>query len=119
MKKAQRDLQEAYFPRFCAMHKLPSPVAEYQFHPTRRWRFDFAWRDEKVALEVEGGVFGYINPQTMRRHGRGAHGSVAGILNDMEKYNEAALHGWRLLRVLPGKLYSQPTIDMLKRALDA
>src|SRR5690606_39740371 len=37
-------------------HKLPEPVREYRFHPERRWRFDFAWPDLRVAAEVEGGI---------------------------------------------------------------
>ena len=28
---------------------------EYRFHPTRKWRFDYAWPENKIALEVEGG----------------------------------------------------------------
>ncbi len=35
---------------------LPKPAREYRFHRERRWRFDFAWPDYKVAVEVEGGI---------------------------------------------------------------
>ncbi|NYZ70022.1 hypothetical protein H0A36_28820, partial [Endozoicomonas sp. SM1973] len=59
-------------------YKLPKPVTEYKFHPKRRWRFDFAWPDKKLAVEVEGG--GWVNG----RHNRGQ-----GFANDMEKYHEA------------------------------
>tara|TARA_R110002126_G_scaffold288065_2_gene441348 strand:+ start:900 stop:1049 length:150 start_codon:yes stop_codon:yes gene_type:complete len=31
---------------------IPTPEAEYRFHPTRRWRFDFARPDKKLAVEV-------------------------------------------------------------------
>jgi hypothetical protein len=30
------------FDRLCALSELPSPVAEYRFHPGRKWRF-VAW----------------------------------------------------------------------------
>jgi len=63
---------------------------EYRFTPDRRWRFDFAWPDLKVALEVEGGAF--ING----RHNRGAAFEA-----DCEKYNVATALGWRVLRVTP------------------
>ena len=63
-------------------------VKEKRFHPTRRWRFDFVVLGiEKVAIEVEGGVF------SKGRHTRGS-----GYMGDMEKYNEAALMGWKVLR---------------------
>jgi len=35
----------------------PEPVREYRFHPKRKWRFDFAWPDCQVAVEIEGGVW--------------------------------------------------------------
>jgi hypothetical protein len=56
-----------------------------------------------VALEVEGGVW------TGGRHTRGA-----GFLKDVEKYNRAAVLGWRLLRVTPDKLVSFGTFEMLR-----
>lgn len=71
---------------------LPVPVAEHKFHPTRKWRFDYAWPDRLVALEVEGGVW------AQGRHTRGS-----GFVKDMEKYNAAAALGWRVLRALPRK----------------
>lgn len=60
---------------------------EYRFHATRRWRFDFAWPDCKLAVETEGGTF------VSGRHSRGA-----GMRADMEKYNTAAEMGWVVLR---------------------
>lgn len=62
---------------------LPKYETELKFHPSRAWRFDYAWPDSKVALEVHGGVF------TDGRHNRGT-----GFTNDREKMNEAAIMGW-------------------------
>lgn len=77
----------------CRTAGLPEPVPEYQFHPTRKWRFDYAWPLRLFALEVDGGVW------TQGRHTRGA-----GRLADMEKQSEAALAGWRVLYVQPRDL---------------
>lgn len=85
---------------------LPEPVAEYRFHPTRKWRFDYAWPRQKVALEVEGGVW------TAGRHTRGS-----GFLRDMEKYNAAAVRGWRVLRCTPATLLAMDTIKQLNKAI--
>lgn len=81
---------------------------EYKFHPHRKWMFDFAWPEYKVALEVEGGVF------IQGRHTRGA-----GFMKDMEKYNAAALLGWRLIRITPSMLEQGKTADLVKGALQA
>jgi len=70
---------------------ITEPHREYRFHPSRRWRFDYAWPSRMIALEIEGGVW------TGGRHTRGA-----GFLGDMEKYNAATLMGWKVLRCVPG-----------------
>jgi hypothetical protein len=67
---------------------LPAPIREYRFAPPRLWRFDLAWPFLRLALEIEGGTW------TAGRHVRGK-----GYENDCEKYNAAALAGWRVLRV--------------------
>lgn len=66
---------------------IPTPVREYNFYPSRRWRFDFAWPDLHLAVEVEGGVY------SKGRHTRGA-----GFEMDCEKYNQAVISGYRVLR---------------------
>jgi very-short-patch-repair endonuclease len=88
-------------------NNLPIPVPEYKFHPTRRWRFDYCYPDLRIAIEIEGGVYT-----------KGAHGSITGILRDVEKYTEAAILGYRILRILPADLIKQDTILKIKRALD-
>lgn len=75
--------------------RVPAAVPEYRFHPGRDWRFDFAWPDWMIAVEIEGGVW------TKGRHTRGK-----GFLKDMEKYNAAAHLGWRVFRFTPAELAS-------------
>jgi len=44
------------------------PQVEYRFHPVRRFRFDAAWVDKKVALEYEGGVYLHGKAGQKSRH---------------------------------------------------
>lgn len=74
----------------CRAHGWPVPVAEHRFHETRRWRFDLAWPDRKLAVEINGGVF------VQGRHARGA-----GLLGDYEKLNAAQIAGWTCLQTTP------------------
>ena len=85
---------------------LPAPEREYRFRPERRWRFDFAFLDNKVAVEVEGGVW------ANGRHTRGS-----GFENDCRKYAEAAIQGWRVIRVTGGMVESGEAIQLIERAL--
>lgn len=82
------------------------PTPEFKFDSIRKWRFDFAFEKEKVALEVEGGVW------TNGRHTR-----PTGYLKDMQKYNAAAVQGWRILRTTPYELCMQETLDLVLAAL--
>lgn len=65
-----------------------------------------AWPDQKLALEVEGGVW------TGGRHTRGK-----GYLADMEKYNRATVLGWRVIRCTPSTLCNDETLDLIKAIL--
>jgi len=63
-------------------------IREYKFHRWRKWRFDFALLDLKIAIEIEG-----LNPK-----GKSRHTTVTGFRNDCEKYNHAAIDGWTVIR---------------------
>ena len=85
---------------------MPIPVCEYRFHPTRKWRFDYAWPDQMIALEVEGG--GWV---------RGRHHRPKGFAEDLEKYNTALDMGWLVYRITPQDLYAEATSRRLMVAL--
>lgn len=94
---------------FCQVitqHLNVEVVKEHAFHPNRKWRFDYAFPQHKIALEVEGGIY------TSGRHIR-----PKGFLGDMEKYNAAAMMGWRVLRCTPKTLLTMPTIQMIRDAI--
>ena len=84
------------------------PIAEYRFHPERKWRLDVAWPKQKVALEVEGGAFS-----------RGRHTRGKGFLGDMEKYNTLSSLGWRLFRCTPKEAESLECLRWVLPALQS
>jgi len=77
---------EEAFALHCRVEEL-SPEREYRFHPERKWRFDFAFPEQKIAVEIEG---------LSNRFSR--HSTIAGFREDCYKYNAAATLGWRVLR---------------------
>jgi hypothetical protein len=85
---------------------LPIPAREHRFCDHRGWRFDFAWPDRMLALEVEGGIW------SGGRHTRGA-----GFEADCEKYNTATISGWRVLRVTSSMITSGVALQMVEQAL--
>jgi len=76
----------------------PALEREYKFDPDRRSRFDFALPTQKLAIEIEG----YGHQKRNRYNG------------DVEKYNRAALQGWRLYRLTKALI----TISELRKLID-
>jgi len=79
---------------------------EHKFHDRRKWRLDYVIPDYKIALEYEG-IYG---PKSR-------HLTVGGYRKDVEKYNEAALYGWLLLRFTHDHLASGEALNILERAI--
>lgn len=65
----------------------PELVEEFMFHPTRKWRADFAHLESRLLIEIEGGAYG-------GRHTRGK-----GFVEDLDKYAAAWLAGYTVLRI--------------------
>lgn len=94
---------------------LDTPEQEYKFHPERKWRFDFAYPEVKLAIEVEGGIYGQGKRcPTCKQRKLLNHGSISGIKRDLDKYNEATRLGWAVLRYPPDWLNKPETIDAIE-----
>jgi len=97
-----------------AQSGISTCLREHQFDVGRGWRFDFAisWncagKYEKAGIEIEGGAW------TQGRHRRGA-----GFIEDMEKYNHAALLGWRVLRFTPSQVLDGTAIAFIRKVLES
>ena len=96
-----------FFTLLCRSDLKQECVKEFKFHPTRKWRFDYAIPEHKIAIEVEGGVWT-----------GGRHTSPQGFLGDMEKYNTATLMGWRVFRTVPDNLCTNATLQLIRDTLN-
>jgi len=91
---------------WCAAAGLPVPATEVRFAAPRRWRFDYAWPAQWVALEQEGGL--WI---------RGRHTRGPGFERDAVKYAEATLRGWRVFRASPRQMGDGTALEWVRRAM--
>jgi len=114
---------EDVFAAQCAAHHLPPVVRQLLFAKEttgRMWRFDFAFRDYWLAVEIEG-----LAVQRMHDKSgpvlvvRGRHASIVGIREDMLKYNTAALLGWTVLRFEQVAVRPRHALEMTMRVLAA
>ena len=86
---------------------LPEPIREYQAIKGRKFRFDFAWVERKLLVEVNGGTYA-----------KGAHSTGRGIARDYEKANLAVLQGWRVLSFDGKAIKSGEAVEVIRQALE-
>ena len=105
--KAVAKVQPYPIDAMCLDAGLPVPLPEFEFaFPDRKWRWDFAWVPEKIALEIQGALF------TRGRHTRGA-----ALLKEHEKLNAGAIRGWRVLYTTPKDVRSGKVLELIREAL--
>lgn len=80
----------------------PPLEREVRFHASRLWRADFAHLTSRTLIEIEGGIF---------QRGAGRHNRGAGYAKDAEKYLEAVLAGWTVIRLTEKQL----NLDFIER----
>lgn len=103
---------------------LPTPEAEYRFGAEaaggpgkglrrrleaaglKDWRFDFAWPDLMLAVEVEGGAW------VGGRHTRGK-----GFVEDLKKYQEAQRLGWTIYRTAGELIKTGEAVQTIKELI--
>jgi len=83
------------------------PKQEYRFYEDRRWRADFAFPDQRVLIEYEGGVY------SKGRHTRGT-----GFEGDCEKYNQANLMGYHVFRFTAKHVKSGGALRIIEQAIE-
>lgn len=94
------------------------------WHPSRKWEFDFAHPQSKVGVEVQGGAHGraitciYCHRSLPFRAGLG-HGTAAGLHRDYEKSNAAQELGWVLLQGDGEMVKSGILAEQFKRLIKA
>ena len=82
-------------------------VRQYQYAPPRKFKADFGFlRPRGLLVEIQGGVFN-----------RKAHGSITGILADIDRLNAATMADWRLLRFTPDMVRDGRALKLIEQAL--
>lgn len=95
---------------FCLLlrqHLGVEVVAEHRFHPTRLWRFDYAIPSHRIAIEIDGGVWN-----------QGRHNRPKGYIADLDKFNNAAALGWRVLKFTPQQQFTTKALRLIREAVN-
>lgn len=86
---------------------LPEPTREFKALKDRQFPWDFAWPEQRLLVEVQGGIYR-----------QGAHSRGAGIERDMEKLNLATLAGYRCLQFSRGMIEDGTAVAKIRQALE-
>jgi len=97
-------LEELFLQQVQGRH-LPEPIPQYAFQPSRKWRFDFAWPNYRLAAEIQGGTW------------NGGHSRGRAISREYEKFNAAQNWGWRVLLFDTVMVREGLAIDVLSGSL--
>lgn len=110
LKRAKRkELQDAFFNTWCMLGgDRDAWIEEYMFHPTRKWRFDFANLEAKIAVECNGGQWT-----------KSGHSSGRGLQRDAEKTNAANALGWTVYTLTTSMLSKREAIGNVAEIMKA
>lgn len=94
---------------------VPAPVLQHRFaaHLGRNYRFDFAWPEKLLAVEVDGGRW-------LVRRGKDGVPIPVGRHNHLEDYrkrNLAARLGWRMMSFMPEQIRSGEAVQEIRSCL--
>lgn len=104
---SKRNAGQEAFALQCRMHRLPAPEQQWRLLKSvqkprgdgkaipNAWRFDFCWPQFKLIVEIDGGIW---------KPGGGAHSHPVDLKRNMEKRNDAALHGFVVLAFAPEQI---------------
>lgn len=111
--KIKKEAEQAAFILACEFHGLPEPIAEYQFHATRKWRLDWMFRHpcsgrRGVALEKNGGIWT-----------KGRHVQPKALENEYLKLTEAQIAGFTVIVVSTQQFNDVGVFELIRRALEA
>lgn len=124
--KVHKKINPELFKAMSRGHGLPEPIPEYHFVEGRKWAFDWlfqseiqhpggrrrGWLYERVAVEIQGGLFA-----TDSGKGPGRHTQGAALLKEYEKLNMAQILGYKVLLVTPKQVKSGEVFSLVKHAL--
>lgn len=99
---------EELFALQCRVYNF-EPEREFVFCEGRKWRFDFAFPESMVAIEIEGGTM----------FGKSRHTAGIGYEADCVKYNTAVGLGWRVYRFTTAMVKRGEAINLMLNSIFA
>lgn len=119
-KQSGKKAGEDTFDFQCRQYRLPSYVRQFKMLKSvqtpradgkaipKVWRFDFAWPQFYLIVEINGGVW---------MPGGGAHSHPIDITRNMEKQNDAAREKFFVLQFTPDDVKRKRAIAFVQRWL--
>lgn len=87
---------------------LPEPVPEWQAIEGRKFRWDFAWPECGILVEIQGGIWS---------RGKSGHSTGAGINRDCMKGNLANIQGFCCLSFTSDMIRDGTALEQTREVL--
>ena len=113
-KKTETSDEKLWYWIRCLYPKLTKILVREHRFCERKFRFDFAFVDEKIAIECDGGT--HLIKTKSGQLVPGRHSSD----KDYEKRNIAAINGWKMLAFTSKQIKNDPKgcVDTIKEMYD-
>lgn len=119
---------EDIFATQCRVFGLPDTRTQYRFETElrseksgrlRQWKFDFAWPQYMLAVEIDGVVMRRMQgfDKKWRWVATGGHSDIQGMRDNNKKINRAIETGWSVLRYLEEEVQPGRAIQQTMRVL--
>lgn len=115
---SERSRGERLLAHHIELEGLPAPDTQHRFarEEGRQFRFDFAWPDRKLAVEVDGGK--WLLRRSRKMGGRLVPVGSHSRREDLRRANLAVRLGWSVLRYTPDMVFKGEAIRELKAILN-
>ncbi len=108
--QAEESLRQLFLNDLQMLYPDHPPMTEqFYYAKPRRFRADFAFVEQRLLVEIEGGVY----------TGEGHGGDYSGMVNDLRRSRHASAHGWRVFRISRPCLEKEPVqvFELLRESL--
>lgn len=108
--KPGSEYEEALAWQISHCSNVPCPERQVQLLETRKFTVDFVWRKQRIAVEIDGGLW----MQNQVGRGGGAHSRPANIIRDMEKSNLVQRAGYRFFRFTTTQVMNGEALEFIQ-----
>lgn len=103
--KNQQQYEDSLYKQIVEAGTIPVPARQFKAIPKRKFTWDFVWEEQKLLVEVQGGIW---------LKGDFGHTSGVGYRRDRFKNDLAMCSGWKVLEFTSDMVTYGEALEFIK-----